>query len=614
MFMFSKPTGDGLPEKDNGVNEGGSLSEAPVGSLHDVSKMAKIEAALRTLNVGEEFYIDKEGGIHTQKEPFLSGHATPLASFRANVDGSISVFSGIPPRAPTYCGGSHEKHRDLIKNPLLYNTVLRSGDRLGLGPQCVFRIPTDIPEEARTGEETLQCLLAKASVGDIVSLGRLSAPSLDRTVSRVHVTVEILGKKVDDRGLLAMEIRVIPGLPSKQTISVFAGATEPEEVQGQRTLLGGMRVSLGSLGNVTIPHPENSVHDMSLSMINLVSQGKDEEAKFLFTCMSQGNRLEYSERVAKEERVAHEDPEVLRNSSLLQTHICRGLELIKEGKIDESIALFRNPTILEMLGYRFEENHFWELREISPEAIRANLQGLASESWFLIDQKLVYPSFGGLRNGAEPRDDSERDLLARWKKEVALLYAEEYTHALQDLLGRNVSRKAALFPPWQNEADIAVFFHEQGLTLSYEFVQNRYPERDIALQLVRGYQVPIEQLGFTRALRETPIGESLYIGRLTEKQEPDSPGFSIPEEMIVTEEVSINQETRNRARAAMRSVEGSIHKNQDGTYTISTYAPADRCHIFVPDASGYYRRLDAPVTLEPGTPFYMGYAFKFVLE
>lgn len=614
MSIFSRTIGDLFPEKDKGGYEPPALREAPVGSVHGVSKMAKIEAALRNLNAGEEFYIDNAGGIHNQKEAFLSGHATPLASFRAKSDGSISVFSGIPPRAPTYCGGSHEKHEELVRNPLQYNAVLRSGDWLGLGPGCLFRIPTVTPEQPRTGEEKLQCLLANASVGEIVSIGRLNAPSLDRSVSRVHATVEILDKAYDDRGRLALEIRIIPGLPSKERISVGTGAAEPEEVQGQRTLSGGLRVTLGALGTVTIPHQEGTVHDMSLSMVNLVSEGKDDEAKFLFTCMSQKVQLEYSRRVVKEGRIAHEDPEVLRNATLLQTHICRGLELIKEGRFDESLALFRNPTILEMLGYRFEENHCWQLREISLEAIRANLRGVSSESWFFTNQKLVYPSFGELRSGVQPRDDIERDLLSRWQKEVALVYAEEYTHALQDLLGSNVSRKAVLFPDWQREADVAVFFHEQGISLSYEFVMNRYRERDIALQLVRGYQVPIEQLGFTKALRETPIGESLYIGSATEREKPASPGFSIPEEMIITEDVTINQGARNQAQSAMRPVEGVIHKNPDGTYTISSYASTQNCQIFVPDASGYYRRLDAPVTLEPGTPFYMGRAFKFVLD
>jgi hypothetical protein len=68
--------------------------------------------------------------------------------------------------------------------------------------------------------------------------------------------------------------------------------------------------------------------------------------------------------------------------------------------------------------------------------------------------------------------DDQKNLLDKWAKEISLISAEEYTHALQDYLQRGVSRKAALIMDPKNrasfshEADVALFFYEQSVTIS----------------------------------------------------------------------------------------------------------------------------------------------------
>ncbi len=268
-----------------------------------------------------------------------------------------------------------------------------------------------------------------------------------------------------------------------------------------------------------------------------------------------------------------------------------------------------------MLGYTFAENHCFGLTEITHEAIIKNLKKISRDSWFKIDQKQVYPSFGVLHPGLAPQNQEEHELLNHWHKEVALVYAEEYTHALQDLLGDCVSRKAALLSTPDHEADVALFFHEQGVKLSYDFVKNRYSERGDALELANGFQSAQQQEIFTKALADMPLGALLYVGRdtdnLTDKNNQKY-NFSISQYKHEADDQIFAGKCRHALRQ-LKEVELTIRKNSDGSFDVAPFADK-AATLFVPDASGYYYRATKPVTLEPGTPIYIGRAFKFVLS
>lgn len=178
--------------------------------------------------------------------------------------------------------------------------------------------------------------------------------------------------------------------------------------------------------------------------------------------MGKHESTEHSINLRDFERLAPHGVEIVLKANVLQNQISQALSLIREGKYSEAIEHLRDPHTLEMLGYTFEENHCFGLNEITPEAIINNLEQIFRDSWFKVDRKQVYPSFGVLNPGLAPQNQEEYELLNHWHKEVALVYAEEYTHALQDLLGGCVSRKAALLSTPDHEADVALFFHEQG--------------------------------------------------------------------------------------------------------------------------------------------------------
>jgi hypothetical protein len=185
---------------------------------------------------------------------------------------------------------------------------------------------------------------------------------------------------------------------------------------------------------------------------------------------------------------------------------------------------------------------------------------------------------------------------------------------LQQLLGGGVSRKAALidhFETYWDEADVAAFFFENGVRLSDLFVKNRYDVREKALAIVRGFQTQEDQDLFVAGVHLTRPGETLFLGRNVESRRPDVRGVSIRR----AEDSVAGGAERNQARQQLRSIECTITPKSGGGYEIAPYTlPSGKpATVFVPDQRGYYSRLQGPVFLPPGAPFYVGRGFKFVL-
>ena len=583
----------------------------------------KIESALRSLEKGGTLFVDVTGAVHNDKRPFLSGTADPLVSFTRPFDdrGVFIVHSGLPPMNRTFCAASktagQSRYSGDIAQPLKYSTTLNSGATLLLGSQCEVNIPTRYVLDPKTPEEKLSALLAGAKAGETLELGRRAVPECEGTVSRVHCTIEVLKSDKLDDGALSLQIKVIPGMPSKGFVQIEHLVGRRDTIHGQVKAASGAAIFLGdSIGTVKIPHTPGSIGDASLSISQMLSEGLVLDAKKLLgTFIDQHKRTEYSLNFRDFERPAPYGMEIVLKANMLQNQICQGLSLIREERYSEAIEHLRDPHTLEMLGYTFEENHCFGLTEITPQAIINNLKQISRDSWFKIDQKQVYPSFGVLHSGLVPQNQEEHKLLNHWHKEVALVYAEEYTHALQDLLGGCVSRKAALLSTPDHEADVALFFHEQGVKLSYEFVANRYPERADALELANGFQSEQQQEIFTKALLDTPIGGVLYVGRYTDNltdKNNQKHNFSISQSKYEANDPIFADKCRYAMRQ-LKEVELAIRKNSDGSFDVAPLADGAST-VFVPDASGYYYRATKPVTLEPGTPIYIGRAFKFVLS
>lgn len=589
--------------------EGNQIASDP-----QLSPTERIEATLRTLKPDKSIFVDTTGMIHTDKRPFVVGEAEPLVSFTALHDGTFSVFSGIPPLNKTYVTHDSAGNREIVEE-LRFNKVYLGGARLYLGEFCVV-LPTST-HSPTDSLNPIEAALVEATPGMILKLGRRDFPIQDDTVSRVHATVLVLRNQVNADGSRTFVAQITPGITAERKVCVQHAADEPEVIEGERRCPGGSSVLLGPLGSVTIPHPVYSAENLSQSLSVMLSEGANiEQAQgFLDTYMPSmyGERVAFSVGAQDRDRWEADGPEKVK-VLLLQGRIKDGLKLISEGKCSEAIDVLSNSAALELAGYTFRGDTQFELAELTLEAVRDNLYKVASNSWFWHHSKTVSPSLGVLSDGVTPQNEEERDLLRRWEKEIALLYAEEWTHALQHLLGRGVSRKAALIDQFDSgggEADVAAFFFENGVRLSHDLVESRYPEREKALAVIRGYQTKEDQDSLERELLQTRPEQTLFLGRNIEKARPGARGISIKQ---ADDSVDGGLE-RNHARKQLRAIECTITPKSGGGFEIAPYMSVSGHPptVFVPDERGYYSRLEGAIFLPPGTPFYVGRGFKFVL-
>jgi hypothetical protein len=586
-----------------------------------------IERALISLKRGGQIFVDSQGRIHADKAPFLKENpCLPLVSFtKPTFSDDTIVHAGVPPRHSTFCRPGHPAGKmdrllvqlDKDAAPLRYATTLSSGDQISLGLMCEVQIPDRHIPHPETPADQLAQLLAQAQPGDTVKLGRQAVPSCHGSVSRIHCTVEILSKEERGDGTFSMKARVFPGMPGVGSISIERpdGAREP--ILDNRAVAPGERISLGDIfGVIKIPHPPHSVGEVSESIAGSFLNGMRYKAEEALKSFLGPERGEYSQDVMGRERLEHPDRANPVYANVLQNYVCAGLSLVREGKFDQAVEHYRASEVLEMCGFRFEENNLFMLGTLTPEAVLQNIHEVGGRSWFKPMEKLVYPSFAKLRPGIEPSTDAEHVLLNRWQLELALIYAEEYTHALQNLLGsKPVSRKAALLPSPDLEADVALFFHEQGVAISRDFVANRYEERQEALRLAKGFQSEATQELFSEALSEAPLGGKVVVGKDAAKAAANrgyGHSFTVPRpDPLSSQEPAFGIGPR-LAYSLLAPAEAVIERRPEGNFLVSPF-DAGFSFVFVPDSAGFYRRISEPELVEPGTPIYVGRSFRLVL-
>lgn len=539
----------------------------------ELARLETIESALESLRPGESRFVDIDGGVYSDKTPFVKREVKPLASFTLRRDGTYSVYAGIPSLNPTYCGV--DVNDRMLGKAVEYETVLRSGNWIGLGPDCVVRIPHKPLSEIKTGEDLLAASLALGAPGASIELGRNVSPRLPDTVSRIHVTVEIVDKI--DRGPEESElvIKVRPGIPAEQTLLVRPGGVGFEVVHGQRTVAPGSRVLLGELGDVVLPHPRGTLGERAKHISSLLSRGSAEQA---------GKEMEQATGSHGVEQAR------CLQARFLESHIILGLDLIKAERFEDALRFFSAPQALKLVGYELNQGRHHNRKH----------------------EREVGVATGGLADGVKPTNIAQQKLLDHFQKGAALSHAEEYTHALQHLHGGNVSRFGAVLESGDYEADVAVFFTEQGIDCSDMFAQGRNKERALAVARLRGLQTPAHEESFRQALHELPLGEKLYLGRDAHRDAPNERVFSIFRDGVAGESQSIS-DARSAARESLAPIEATIERSNDGSFVLSRYGASGNGQIHAPDTAGYFRALEDSVRLEPGTSFYLGGAFRFVL-
>jgi hypothetical protein len=578
---------------------------------------ARIESSLAALKPNEWLCVDTTGKVHHDKKQFITGEAQVLATFTRQSDNSFKVENCLPPRNETFCGSGEIPKRVDEVSKLEFVTTLNSGDWIALTPRLVARVPSEMVKVTESPAEQLAYLLCVAPLGEPLPLGRTTIPNCPIEVSRTHVTAVVQSREVQDDGKLNMQVRICLGIPTNESVRIVWPDGHEEEVHGAKQVNGGVRVRLGELlGTVTIPHPPNSVEEAGQSVYESLSEGVNKAERALLTFAAAEDRGAFTMwhqndlpaiSVRQDVRQA-----IVANS--MEAFCREGLALIRAGDFERATAHFEKPEVFKLAGYNFEVNNVIELDRLTENDILENLHLVASRSWFYPDSKMIYPSVGILREGLVPRNDHERTLLTKWRRELALVYAEETTHGRQHYTGGLVSKRARLIEhlPQPHEADIAAFFFEQGVNLSYDFMKNRYATRALAFEILKGYQTPNEEIQLLSMFRGARFGQAVVIGR-----DPRSAGSKLvfPIDKIPSDENVFTSATLHRriaAQQALRREEVIISRRQDGRIDI---APASSlAEVFIPDDRGYYSKLKASTVLEPGTPIYIGKSFKFNLS
>lgn len=271
-------------------------------------------------------------------------------------------------------------------------------------------------------------------------------------------------------------------------------------------------------------------------------------------------------------------------AQLLGRHIRAGLELLRDKKYIEAVRHFEDEKILEECSFQFVPGNFFRLRDLHPNTIANTITDIAQRSWFYSDGR-VSPSYGILPEGydinevippIQPEMSElekqeikgklyDREQAQNFLREVALIYAEEWTHAYQRALGRLVSKKGMLLSGTEaHEHDIAEYFRENGVEMSELFL-SRYG-RDDALKRLKGTQTEAELNKIASALRGLDSGKSC--------------------------DLSLTGKLVNPSEAKLR-----IEKLANGLYKLT--ALDHKTPIFVPDSFGIWRRVKVSFELAP---------------
>jgi hypothetical protein len=603
--MSGSPSQSPPPDYRRGSTVPPPLSQhMGLGGLASSPAATKITAALRVLRVGDVLMVDVGGQIHRDKQAFISGRAEPLVSFKRTESGTFIVHAGVPPLNQTCCLAARDlaAKGEISNTNLHYPTVLTSGDSAFLDGY-EFSIPSAMANPAGSHRAQLEALLAKAEVGARVSLGRNAVEELPSTVSRIHCTVEVLEKTPLGHRTFKLTVRVFPGIPSKAPIYLERAVGDRDQIIGQREVKSGQQIHLGkALGSIQLPHPPGSPEDVSQEASFMFAEGEVARAKALINSVpAVGDPFTSAD--FREGRMP-------RNAQLLRDYTCACLKLISTGHYAEAIDILRKPEVLQLCGYTRENGQNYPLLQLTDAAVHEHLKMMTQQPWIEGTDKRANLSVGTLQGGLAPQNAAEQTLLNSWQREVALLYAEGYIRALQGLLdNKMVSKRADLLLTPNLHADVAIFLDEHGVNSSSALLtRGTDKERKDALRVVAGFQSAGTDELFQKVLWRTPLGGQLFIGRSQWNHLHGIPIFNIP---APNDEAPEETRPGHGAHSRLQSIEAVLTRVRDGSIMIERID--DWCTIFAPNEAGYYCKVTSACTLPPGTPIYIGRAFRLVL-
>lgn len=279
-----------------------------------------------------------------------------------------------------------------------------------------------------------------------------------------------------------------------------------QKVEGRHKLSSGQRIFLGKEFSFCAPIFEREALQAKRDIEAEASRGLVGDRRYL-------DRPEIDRKYLKAN---------FGQATILGGHIVRGLDLIKEKKFSEAIKHFANEEIASFAGFRYSEGNVIGVGDFeqTPEGY-ANLihkiNFAAMRSWFYPDHDnsfggTISPSrAGNFSFSKQPRSEVESEMLNFLNQESALIAAEEWIHAYQNALGKNVSRAAELLVGVaSDEEDVPQFMREQGVALSPLYM-SRYNRKEV-LDRLDGIEDSKEALSIAAKIAAMEINTKQVIG------------------------------------------------------------------------------------------------------
>jgi hypothetical protein len=451
-----------------------------------------LSARLRDLSANRMLFVDANGTAHETKESILK-QGNPLVSFRKQLDGSFRVYSGLPPANLTHCGSGAVPNLDVLKTApdIEAPVVLNSGDWIALTAYLPVRIPSSRKADPLSAAEKLGELIASGSIGDTIILGRFAVHECPRHVSRAHITVKILERFEVSSTKVQLRVLAIPGMQGTQPLYEVKPDGQLEEIIGSKALPAGGMIQVGEEGErFTLPHPKDSLSEASLSFHRSLLVGDMSASQSVMSLFGKDGLKKVQ-------------------FDALRKYLTSALTMIREGQAAEASKHLRTQSKeLAVAGFTLRENTQITLARLTHEDVERSLTEAARPPWFTLEDKLIALNVGELAPGLEPSTDAERELLATWEKNIALIYAEGYVRALQELNDGAISDYTPLLggkKRLNRDADVALFFKRHGIDLSDGLFTGQHGVRRAALRHVQGIQTKEQEDTFKAAILAAPL-------------------------------------------------------------------------------------------------------------
>lgn len=490
-----------------------------------------------------------------------------------------------------------------------HSAIFQEGDKLFLSNDTSIQFKSPYPQISNFDLSQLpqwEQDIYNLNVGEEVVVGRMNYPCEDRCVSRIHATIRRLDDLNDNNGSPIAIYKVSDGKRVKDGPQVLNDNGKWEDVtrlvlkpnrQFRLSRDGITRTVQEELyyenGNAVADIPVNRDHKLTGNIMHSICQGSIEAN----TCFM------------RPETDLNKNLFVLPSqAAAFGVFLKKGLILLANEQYDEAMKHLINVGQLTVCGYFVDhENRFFRanVSEVTRENVIEMIDKIAANSWFFPVSRKISPSYGNIVKNEGLPNTEEQHLLNEFKREIAVIFAEEVIHGYQHALGRNVSKKGELLSGMDaHEYDVALVLLEQGVKISDMYLERYGRAKEI--NLLKGIQRDFQQKDIQDLTIKLKPNELLILG-----SNPTTSNTNHHIYKITTPKDASNDEVNAYKKIARTQL--AIKALSNGNYEASnllwyTENPELRC--YTTDSYGIWRPLIRPKELNSGARVRIGQYFE----